>query len=557
MLRPMLHGSTYLAKTLKGYGLTHVFLMEAITRLTLVELEELGVKRVVTHSEKGAAYMADGYARAARRPGVCMCQSVGAANLAAGLQDAKLAGSPVVAITGRKPLSHQHRNSYQELWHDALFESVTKYNVFAADPSDVPRHLRQCFREATTGRPGPVHLDVINHDGGLFDRTLAEFDDVVEPRFAGLPAFRPVPDPADVRQVADLLKAARRPVLVVGNGASISGAGGEARRLADDAGLPVASSVDGKGLLLDTHPLYLGPVGDYSRKCANAIVKEADLVVYVGCGVNDQLTLNWTLPAPGTAVVQIDIDAAELGRNYPNAASILGDAKLTLAALIEALGTWRVPEAWTQRARQALAEWWKRQEPAFASTAVPIRTERLCHDLSEVMPERSVVVADTGFSSIWAGSAISLTRPGQRLIRATGGSLGWSFPASLGVKCALPENPVFCFTGDGGFWYHLCEMETAARHNIRTITVLNNNGGFGQCRGKVCNIYEGRSGRPEDLFQFRPTNFSRLAEEMGCLGLRVERAEDIQPALRQALAADRPVLVEVITDIECDPQKDQ
>ena len=260
-LKKILKGSTYLARTLKGYGVTHIFLMEAIARQTMIEIEGMGVKRVVAHSEKGAAYMADGYARAARRPGVCMCQSVGAANLAAGLQDAYLAGSPVVAITGRKSHSHQYRNCYQELWHDPLFAPVTKYNVFADDPGDVPRHLRQCFREATTGRIRPVHLDISNHAGVTFDKAEKPFDEVVEERFARVPVFRPAPDMNDVRAVMGVMRGARRPVLVVGSGAALSDAQKEIAALADGCGLPVACSVDGKGLLLDTHPLSLGPVG--------------------------------------------------------------------------------------------------------------------------------------------------------------------------------------------------------------------------------------------------------------------------------------------------------
>ena len=553
-LNTMTKGSTYLARTLKGYGVTHIFLMEAIVRQTMIEIEQFGVKRIVAHSEKGAAYMADGYARAARRPGLCMCQSVGAANLAAGLQDAYLAGAPVVAITGRKPHSHQYRNSYQELIHDPLFAPVTKYNVFAADAADVPRHLRQCFREATTGRIRPVHLDISNHAGVIFDMAEEPFDTVVEERFSRIPAFCPAPDMRDVRALMELLRAAGRPVLVVGAGAALSGAGPQVVALADRHGLPVACSVDGKNLLPDTHPLSMGPVGDYARPSANALVREADLVVYVGCGVNDQLTLDWKLPAPGVRVAQIDTDPAELGRNYPNAASVCGDAGLALSALLDMAGEWKSPEGWTQRAAGLNADWWQMQEAAFASDATPIYTERLCREMSLALPDEAVVVADTGFSSIWMGTYLRMSKPGQRLIRAAGGSLGWSFPAALGAKCALPDTPVFCFTGDGGFWYHLCEMETAARHDIRTITVLNNNNGFGQCRQKIINAYNGRPGRPEDLFQFRDVDFGRMAEEMGCLALRVEKPGDIQPALRKALAADRPVLVEVITDIRCDPQ---
>lgn len=553
-LSTMTKGSTYLARTLKGYGLTHVFLVEAIVRQTLIEIEALGVTRVVTHSEKAAAYMADGYARAGRRPGVCLAQSVGAANLAAGLQDAYLAKSPVIAITGRKPPTFQHRNSYQELIHDPLFAPVTKYNVFASDPEQVPLYLRQCFREATTGCPGPVHLDVTNHAGAIFDKATAPFDSHVEERFTRIPAFRTPPDWEDVTHVAREMCAAKRPVLVVGNGAGISGAALEINALADNFGIPVASSVDGKGLLLDTHPLYLGPVGDYARPCANDIVSKADLVVYVGCGVNDQLTLDWTLPKQGTKVIQIDINPAELGRNYPNVASILGDAKLSLAALVTALQGQRVAAAWTQEAVEAAAAWWQHMEKLFNSAQQPIPTERLCHELSKSLPDNAVLVADTGFASIWMGAFTRFAKAGQRLIRATGGSLGWSFPASLGVKCALPDQPVICFTGDGGFWYHLCEMETAARHNIKSITVLNNNGGFGQCSAKVHIAYGDHPGKPEDLYMFRKTDFVRIAEEMGCMGIRVEKAEDFAAAMEQALQADRPVLIEVITDIASDPQ---
>lgn len=555
-IEKMQKGSEYMAETLHAYGITHVFLMEAILRHTLVELERLGVRRIVAHSEKGAAYMADGYARAGRKPGVCMSQSVGAANLSAGLQDAYLASSPVIAITGRKAPEFQHRHSYQELDHGPLFAAVTKYNVFASAPELVPMYLRQCFREATSGRPGPVHLDVTNHAGAFLDKCKTNFDATAEPQYARVPAMRPLPDPDAVRKLADVIRAAQRPLLVVGNGANISGAHDETRALAD-LGLPVASSVDGKGLLPDSHPLYLGPVGDYNRKCANDMIKRADLVVYVGCSVNDQLTLDWTLPPRGVRIAQIDISPEELGRNIPNCASVLGDAKLSMAALVQALEGWRAPTAWTAEAEAALTDWLRRHAARLTSNAVPILTDRLCQDLSDFLPQDSVVVADTGFSSIWTGAFVRFLKPGQRLIRATGGSLGWSFPASLGAKCALPDRPVFCFTGDGGFWYHLCEMETAARHNIKTITVLNNNGGFGQCAGKVRQIYAGKEGRPEDLFMFRNTNFTRIAEEMGCMGIRVEQPADIIPALEKALAADRPVLVEVITDIACDPQEQE
>lgn len=546
-------GCEFIARTLKGYGATHVFLVEAILRRTMVELEKLGVRRVVAHSEKAAAYMADGYARASRRVGVCLAQSVGAANLAAGLQDAFLANSPVLAITGKKPPLFQHRNAYQEILHEPLFAPVTKYNVSLTEPGQAPLYFRQAYREATSGCPGPVHIDVPDNLGFLIDTSVIPDAPVAEERFASVPAYRvpPLRDDADAA-VKELL-AAERPVIVAGGGAIISGAGVEVTALAELLDIPVAVSVDGKGVIPDNHPLSLGPVGNYARKCCNDIVSQADLVLYIGCGVGDQVTLNWTVPAKGTRIIQIDIDPSELGRNYPNTLGVLGDAKLAVAAMIKAAGTRRPNPGWAGKAAKAVADWRRELDPLRTSDATPIRTERLCRELEKALPEDAVLVSDTGFSAIWTSAMVDLNSPGQRYIRAAGGSLGWAYPAALGAKCAVGDRPVVCFTGDGALWYHLAEMETAARHNIATVTVLNNNGGFGQCLKGIRAAYGDGPGRKQDLYQFSPVNLSNIAREMGCDAVRVENPADIGPAVREALRSGRPSLVEVMTDIECSP----
>lgn len=546
-------GSEFLAKTLKGYGTTHVFLVEAILRRTLVELEKLGVRRIVAHSEKAAAYMADGYARVSRNVGVCFAQSVGAANLASGLQDAFLANAPVLAVTGQKPPMFQHRNAYQEIAHHPLFEPVTKYNVSLTEPGQLPLYLRQAFREAVSGCPGPVHIDMPDNLGFFIDASTITEEPAAEERFMTAPAYRIPPCRDDVAAAVRELLAAERPVIVAGGGAVFSDAGAEVTALAELLDIPVAVSVDGKGVIADNHPLCLGPVGSYARKCANEIVSQADLVLYVGCGVGDQVTRDWTIPARGTRIIQIDIDPRELGRNYPNTLGLLGDARLTLAAMAAAAGAKRPNPGWAGTAAGAVAAWRKKLEPLRASDAAPIRTERLCAELEKVLPEDAVLVADTGFSAIWTAAMVDLTHPTQRYIRAAGGSLGWAYPAALGVKCAVGERPVICFTGDGGFWYHLAEMETAVRHNIATVTVLNNNGGFGQGLGGIRAAYGDNPGRKEDLYAFTPVNFSNLAREIGCCAVRVDRPGDIGPALRDALNSGRPSIVEVLTDIECSP----
>jgi acetolactate synthase I/II/III large subunit len=540
-----LTGARFIAETLHGYGLTHVFFMDAILRQTMVELEELGVRRVITHSEKAAAYMADGYARVSHRPGVCMAQSVGAANLAAGLQDAYLGRSPVIALTGKKPPLAQQRNAYQEIDHGPLFEPVTKYHVDVTTLAQLPYYLRQAFREATTGTPRPVHLDLLGHSGRPLEAAEGELAVVVEKPFTRYPPFRPAPDEESVARAARAIAAASRPVIVAGGGVRLSGAAASVVALAEKGSIPVATSVNGKGTIPDNHPLSVGVVGTYSARSANQVVHEADLVIFIGSNTGDQVTNDWTIPAPGTPVVQIDIDPAEVGRSYAGTIGVVGDARVAVTRLAEALDS-RPPGAWVQRAQELVRAWREAIEPLRRSDELPIRPERLCWELTQALPEDAVLVADTGYSAIWTATMVDLNHPTQTYLRAAG-SLGWAFPAALGAKCAVPERPVVCFNGDGGFWYHLSELETARRHQINTVTIVNNNGAFAQGIPDIHRVYGNRPGNPEELYRFAPVNFARIAEEMGCVGIRVEQPDQIGPALREALAANRPVVVEVLT----------
>ncbi len=548
---PEMTGNRFFAETLKGYGVTTIFWMPAVLKPGLMEIERVGgIKRVLAHSEKSAAYMADGYARASRRPGIVMCQSVGAANLAAGLQDAWLAHSPVIAITGRQRTSVRYRNAYQEIDHWPMFEPVTKYNVYVDTLEQFPFELRQAFREATTGAPGPVHLELPGIQGEVVGSAQADLDVIVEDTFAQYPAFRLEPDGERVRQAAGRLGRAERPVIVAGGGADASQAGPEIVELAERLSAPIAISLNGKGAIPDTHPLVVGVVGTYPRWCANRVVSEADLVLFVGSQTGDQTTDNWTVPQQDVETIQIDLDAVELGRNYPNSAVLLGDAKVTVSRLIEALGDVAPKPEWTERARQHLARWREEFEPQMTSDASPIRPERLCRELTKFLPEDAFVVADTGHAAIWSGTMIELRAPTQDYVRC-GGSLGWSLPASLGVKCAVPERPVICFTGDGGIWYHLSELETAARCGINTVTVINNNRSLNQDKPGIDVAYRGfPEGNPEELWVFQDIDFAAVARSMGCFGIRVERAADIASALEEALAAGKPAVVDVRSDID-------
>ncbi len=541
-------GAKFMAEALKAYGVTHVFVAPAIAREALAELSQLGVKSIVTHGEKAAAYMADGYARAANSPGICFAQSVGAANLAAGLQDAFLALSPVIAMTGRKTPLEQHKNAYQEIEHSKPFASVTKFSGSVERVEQLPYLLRQAFREATSGAPGPVHLDLQGMTGNVIMQSEADLELVVEDSFTSRPAFRPEASADSVRQAAQVLSRARRPVIVAGGGVTSSQAQLEVVELAEMLSIPVATSLNAKGTIPDNHPLSVGVVGSYSRWCANRVVFESDLVIYIGSHTGSQVTNEWRVPAVGTSVIQIDIDPSELGRSYPNEVSLHGDARATTRRLIEALEPIGSRTDWVSRAQELVREWREEVAPRANSESVPIIPERLCNELSRFLPGNAVLVADTGHAGIWTGSMVDLNEPGQDYIRCAG-SLGWGLSGALGTKCALPDRPVICFTGDGGFWYHIAELETAVRYNIPVVTVVNNNHGLLQDKRGDDRAYQAVPGaNSADLWEFNDVDLAKVAEAMGAYGIRVNQPGDIQGALERALASGRPAVVDVATD---------
>jgi acetolactate synthase-1/2/3 large subunit len=541
-------GGKFMAQALKAYGVTHVFVAPAIAREALAEMSALGVKSIVTHGEKSAAYMADGYARAANRPGICFAQSVGAANLAAGLQDPYLAMSPVIAMTGRKTPMEQEKNAYQEIEHSKPFSSVTKFSAYVERVEQLPYLLRQAFREATSGVPMPVHLDLQGMTANVIMQTEGDLELVVEESFTRRPAFRPEASPDTVLKAAQRLSAAQRPVIVAGGGVTASQAEQEVVELAEMLSIPVATSLNAKGCITENHPLSVGVVGSYSRWCANRVVAEADLVIYVGSHTGSQVTNEWRVPAEGTPVIQIDIDPSELGRSYPNEVSLHGDAKATLRKMIEALEPIGGRNEWVSRAQELVKDWREEVEPRVNSDAVPIIPERLCNELTNALPDNAILVADTGHAGIWTGSMVDLNHPGQSYIRCAG-SLGWGLAGAMGVQCAEPDRPVICFTGDGGLWYHIGELDTAVRYNIPVVTVVNNNHGLLQNkRGDDRGFANVEGADSSEIWEFNDVDLAKVAESMGAFGIRVTRPGDIQSAIEQALASGRPAIVDVVTD---------
>ena len=526
-------GNQFLAQTLQAYGVTHLFYVPSVIGGAMSLMEDVGIRRVITHGEKAAAYMADGYARASHRPGICLSQDIGTTNLAAGLRDPYMGCSPVIAITGGQGDQPRYRNAYQNAEDFVAWEAVTKANFSVDTVARLPDLLRQAFRSATSGSPGPVHLQLRGSTGQMLDAE-GDFDVLVEERFTRYPPFRPEPDPRDIDAAAAALAQAARPIIVAGGGVVASGAGPEVLKLAERLSIPIATSLNAKEIVPDDHPLAVGVPGTYSRWSANRAVAEADLVFFIGSRTGGMVTTNWQVPRLGTPSIQLDIEPDELGRNYPNVASIHADVKIGIQMLIDAVEAQPPRREWLQRVQGFVKEYWAESEPLRNSDAVPVRPERICKELTEWLPADSVLVCDTFHAAIWTAQMVRLNKPGQRYIRCAG-SLGWGLPGTLGVKAALPNTPVVGFCGDAGFYYHLQELETAARNGLNAVIVVNNN-------------YSG--GVAETSTFLRDVSAAKLAEDLGCLGIRVERPADIQPALDRALASGRPAVVEVVSDIE-------
>jgi acetolactate synthase-1/2/3 large subunit len=544
-----LNGADWLARALASTGMTHVFFVESTMRRTLLALGDLGVKPILAHSEKAAAYMADGYARVAMRPGICMAQSVGAANLASGLQDAYLGHSPVIALTGRKEPSFQHRNAYQEIAHGPLFAAVTKFSAPVDSTGELPRLLRHAWRAAMADPARPTHLDFCGLQADVIE--LGQTDETVEINGdkRPIPVHRPVADDSDIERAAKILAGSKRLAIVAGDSAAASGAGSEIIALAKTLAAPIATTLGARGIIPTTHRLSAGVAGSYSAPPANRIVHGADMVLFIGCDTGDQVTLNWTVPSIATKIVQIDADPLEIGRSYPNTVGIVGDPKATVARLNQIIGRPMRDSGFADEAARIVADWRASMMPLAERNSGPIAVERLCAEVTRALPADGVLVADTGYSGIWTGTMIELNGAGQTYLRAAG-SLGWAFPASLGAQCAAGPRKVVCFTGDGGFYYHLAELESARRYKIPSVTVINNNSGFGQNLTGVRRISGNRPGRGEELIRFGPTDFTAIARAFGVRGIRVEQPGDLAPALAEALAANEPIVVDVVTDLE-------
>jgi len=541
--------SEWFAKEIKQCDISHVFFIEAILRKTIIELSHHGVKPVLTHSEAAAAYMADGYSRIARKPGICMAQSVGASNLAAALQDAWLGKSQVLAITGCKPRTLQGRNAYQEVDHAKAFSATSKLSLHAQHPQEIPRVFAQAWRALHTGKMQPVHIDVEGLMGEYIDAGA-----VATSKRATLSPIRfekQIPCSQRISQCVDQLLASSKVAIIAGYEAAYANLGAKLIALAEKLNAPIATTVGAKGAIATSHPMNIGVIGSYGMPVTNQIIHDADTLLIVGSQLSDQNTHGWTIVHDEQRIIQLDRNLDDIGKSYADTLSIVGDLESSIDALNDAIDVCGVlrDNAFVDMAGRRMADWRASVYDVANSNKNPIRVERIIQEINKVLPPDGVLVADTGYAAIWTSVFASFDGARQEYLRAAG-SLGWAFPAAIGAKCAAGSRKVICFTGDGGFYYHMSEIEPALRNDIPLVVVVNNNSGFGQ---DTVNMYaQGMSKEDVQLLAgFEKTSIASIAQAFGANGMRVTRPEDIGPALVAALNSDTLTVVEVITQIDC------
>jgi acetolactate synthase I/II/III large subunit len=532
--------SEQIAEMFRGYGVSHFFFVPVILPDALKQMSAIGITPVMCHGEKAAAYMADGYARVSGKVGVCGAQAIGSSNLAAGLRDPYMAWSPVVALSGVPGAATRHRNLYQDVDDHGAFEAVTKWNGHVPDDSRFPDLLRQAFRTATSPACRPVHLEIAGATGATGD-TPAVGDGRAEPRYGLAPSDRPQADPAAVAQALSVLAAARRPVVLAGNGVARSSAAAAVRAFAEKAQVPVVMSLNGMATIPYHHSLYGGVVGQYGADGANRVLLEADVVLVLGSSLGSMTTRNWTLIPPDATIIQVDARGEEIGRNFPVGAPLVADVRAAVTQLTAGVsGT--APQAWLDRVAQLNSEWRSEIAEAESSAAVQIRPERLFAQVAAEMAEGGIIVGDTGHVGAWSARHVQL-RDGQSMVRAAG-SLGWSLPASIGAKCALPGREVICLTGDAGFYYHIAELETARRYGVNVIVVVNNNRSMNQ----EARLWDADNADQERNWRFTDASFTDVARGFGCHAERVDDPADFAGALEKARASGLPAVVDVRTD---------
>jgi acetolactate synthase-1/2/3 large subunit len=540
-----LTGAEAVVEMLKAHGVEILFGLCGDTSLPLYDaLARLphGMRHVLARDERSAAYMADGYARVSGRVGVCEGPSGGGVTyILPGLAEANESSVPVLCLNTDISVSSRGRFTLTALDQGALMRPVTKWNAVLDRSQDIPRLLRAAFRQMTTGRPGAAHIALpFDVQNGSVDRA----DVWADASFGRYPASRVAPDPFFIERAAKLLGDASYPLFLCGGGVVIAGAEQELLKVAERLSAPVATTISGKGSVSEEHPLAVGVVGSNGGTPeTRAIVDQADLIVFIGCRAGSVTTERWRHPAPGKAkVIHLDVDPAVLGANYAVDVPLVGDAKLALAALDDALTSLNRPlEA--SRVQQAKQQKFEKFQELAQSADKPIKPERLVAELSKTLDPDAIVVVDAGTPCPYFSAYYPARRTGRRFFsNRAHGALGYSLSAAIGAHFAAPDVKCVAVMGDGSFGFTCGELETLVRHRLPISLIVISNSSYGWIKAGQKSGYGGRY----FAVDFDVTDHAAVAAAYGLKSWSVTEPGDLGKTLQQALAHPGPSLVDVI-----------
>ena len=551
-----MNGGQALAEMFRLHNSAPMFGMGGFQLLPFYDaVRELGLSHTLINDERCGIFAADAWARVTGRPGICDgTLGPGATNLVTGLVESLNAGVPLIVVVGNSNREHSWKNMTQEARQTEILAPAAKALIRIESGNRIPELVRRAYAVATSGRPGPVVLDVpedIAH--GEYDYSRADF--FVDPETLSIPAQRSRPGRDAVARSAERLRDARRPIILAGGGVHLSGAYCELQSFAEAFGIPVAQTLSGKGAIPCIHPLSVGLFGRWSR-IANDLIESADCILSVGCKMGEIATKRYDLIPRDVPFIHLDIVAEEIGRTTPATVSLWGDAAEGLRDLQACLSSDQVAmhemrAAYLDEISERMAAWRAEAEPRYASEERPVNMARLVRELQNVMPEDGILVVDGGFAAHWTGLLYDSTRSGRTYIANRGfASIGYGLPGTMGAQLAAGDSPVVGLTGDAGFNMVLGELETARRLELGFTLAIVNNAASGYVKALQHNMYAGRY-QSSDLSE---TDYADTARALGCQGIRVDDPGALQDAFAEGIASrDIPTVIDVI--VTRDPSK--
>jgi acetolactate synthase-1/2/3 large subunit len=541
-------GSHSLLESLEHEGVETMFGVPGGAILPAYDpLLDSSIRHVLARHEQGAGHMAEGYAMATSRVGVAMATSgPGATNLITPLQNAKMDSTPLVAITGQVGTSAIGSDAFQEAYTTGLAMHCTKHSYLVTDADEIPAVIHEAFHIARSGRPGPVLVD-------LPKDILNQTTQWSAPTLAGLPGYKPPSSeghPKQIKAAVAMIESAERPVLYVGGGVIRSGGAAELLAFAEAANTPVVTTLMARGAFPDDHRLALGMPGMHGTYTATTAIQRSDVLVALGARFDDRVTGDVDSFAPGAKVIHVDVDPAEIGKVRNPEIPIVGDARRVLQAMTDRLLSDRGNEPAPKRTEWlAQLDGWLRDKPLRYEQPEdgPIKTQHFIERLHELTGGDAIVASGVGQHQMWASQFWGFRTPGTWINSGGLGTMGFAVPAAIGAKAARPDEVVFALDGDGCFQMTFQELITAATEDIPVKVVVFNNGGYGMVK-QWQNLFYGGRLSAVDLGTTVP-DYPKLAEAMGCVGLKVDHPGEIDSAIDKVMAIDdRPVLLEVVTD---------